>query len=138
MLNDVCDPALEEVMKELKEKGVQVTLSKTQMEEDLDSELYHIDLTVDLHAEQNFVYQIWPQRYHAPEFSKRSKLGNTYYYRLETFLFEGSQGNDLMGYGKEQVINDVLDKYERHLTFLHLNRETTVGKTLSFPDPKDQ
>lgn len=138
MLNDVCDPALEEVMNELKEKGVQVTLSKTQMEEDLDSELYHIDLTVDLHAEQNFVYQIWPQRYHAPEFSKRSKLGNTYYYRLETFLFEGSQGNDLMGYGKEQVINDVLDKYERHLTFLHLNRETTVGKTLSFPDPKDQ
>ncbi len=41
-----------------------------------------------------------------------------------------------MGYNKEQVINDVLDKYERHLTFLHINRET-AGKTLTFPDPHE-
>lgn len=137
MLNKTCQPALEEVMKELKSKGVEVSMTVSPMTEELDAELYHIDLTVGLNEEQNFIYQIWPQRYHAPEFSRRSQLGNTYYYRLETFLFEGSQGNDLMGYSKEQVINDVLDKYERHLTFLHLNRETTAGKTLSFPDPND-
>jgi hypothetical protein len=37
-------------------------------------------------------------------------------------LYEGSQGNDLVGYTKEQVINDMLDRYERHMTFLHINR----------------
>ncbi len=47
---------------------------------------------------------------------------NASYYRLETYLYEGSQGNDLVGYTKEQVINDVLDRYERHMTFLHINR----------------
>ena len=39
-------------------------------------------------------------------------------------LFDGLQDNDLSGYNKEQVINDILDKYERHRTFLHINRET--------------
>ncbi|MBF7683049.1 choline BCCT transporter BetT [Acinetobacter sp. B5B] len=137
MLDTICKPALEEVMRELESKGVQATIVFNNMTDEHDHDLYHIDLSVGLHDEQNFIYQIWPQRYHAPEFSRRSKLGNTFYYRLETFLFEGSQGNDLMGYSKEQVINDVLDKYERHLTFLHLNREKTAGKSLSFPDPSD-
>ena len=50
------------------------------------------------------------------------------YYRLETMLFDGLQDNDLSGYNKEQVINDILDKYERHRTFLHINRETPCSR----------
>ena len=50
------------------------------------------------------------------------------------YVFEGSQGNDLVGYSKEQVINDILDKYERHLMFLHINR-ISPGKRPLFPDP---
>ncbi len=34
----------------------------------------------------------------------------------------GSQDYDLVGYTKEQVINDILDQYERHMQFLHLVR----------------
>ncbi|MCC7758422.1 hypothetical protein INR15_27525, partial [Klebsiella pneumoniae] len=45
----------------------------------------------------------------------RARGGKSTYYRLETFLLEGSQGNDLMDYSKEQVITDILDQYERHL-----------------------
>ena len=52
---------------------------------------------------------------------------------LETFLLEGSQGNDLMDYSKEQVITDILDQYERHLTFIHLHREAP-GHSVMFPD----
>lgn len=137
MLDDVCQPALQEVVKELQNKGTEATLTVKPLEDDDENELYHIDLNIQLENEQNFIYQIWPQRYHAPEFSMRSKFGKTFYYRLETFLYEGSQNNDLVGYNKEQVINDVLDKYERHLMFLHLNREETEGKTLNFPDPND-
>lgn len=136
MLETVCKPALEEVVKELNKKGTEAILSVKALDDDHD--LYHIDLTIGLKSEQNFIYQIWPQRYKTPEFSIRKQhRDKAYYYRLETFLYEGSQNNDLVGYNKEQVINDVLDKYERHLMFLHLNREETEGKTLSFPDPNN-
>ena len=48
------------------------------------------------------------------------------------FLLEGSQGNDLMDYSKEQVITDILDQYERHLNFIHLDREAP-GNGVLFP-----
>ncbi len=66
-------------------------------------------------------------------FSSRGKRTKRYYYRLESYLFEGSQGNDLVGYSKEQVINDILDKYERHMMYLHINR-ISPGKRPLFPD----
>ncbi|UMX57056.1 hypothetical protein MJ524_08265 [Escherichia coli] len=60
---------------------------------------------VHMGEEQNFVYQIWPQQYSVPGFTYRAHgRGKSTYYRLETFLLEGSQGNDLMDYSKEQVI----------------------------------
>ncbi|AOA58712.1 choline BCCT transporter BetT [Acinetobacter larvae] len=118
MLDEVAKPAVEAVATELRHKGNQVSLQLVPLEDN--EQLYHIDLTIDLNHEQNFVYQIWPRRYIAPSFSMRAKVGKEFYYRLETFLQEGSQGNDLGGYNKEQVINDILDKYERHLTFVHL------------------
>jgi hypothetical protein len=51
------------------------------------------------------------------------------YYRLETFLLEGSQGNDLMDYSKEQVITDILDPIgkARHRVLL---RPDLVDKVL--------
>lgn len=83
--------------------------------------------------EQNFVYQIWPQQYSVPGFTYRARSGKSTYYRLETFLLEGSRGNDLMDYSKEQVITDILDQYERHLNFIHLHREAP-GHSVMFPD----
>jgi choline/glycine/proline betaine transport protein len=49
-------------------------------------------------------------------------LNNRRYYRAEVHLSEGSQDYDLTGYNKEQIINDILDQYERHLQYLHLVR----------------
>jgi hypothetical protein len=68
-----------------------------------------------------------------PGFTYRARSGKSTYYRLETFLLEGSQGNDLMDYSKEQVITDILDQYERHLNFIHLHREAP-GNSVMFPD----
>ncbi len=118
MLDQVAKPAVDAVANEMRSKHAQVTVDIVPLEDN--DQLYHIDLIIDLNNEQNFIYQIWPRQYVAPSFSRRAKVGKEHYYRLETFLFEGSQGNDLVGYSKEQVINDILDKYERHLTFLHL------------------
>ncbi|MCU4413566.1 choline transporter [Acinetobacter sp. WU_MDCI_Axc73] len=133
MLNEICRPAVLAVTEELQKRAVQVDITEVPLEED--AELYHLDITIHLEEEQNFIYQIWPVRYIAPNFSERGKRGKQFYYRLETYLYEGSQGNDLVGYTKEQVINDILDRYERHMTFLHINRISPGNRPL-FPDPK--
>ncbi|QIC76088.1 choline transporter [Acinetobacter indicus] len=132
MLEEVCKPAMQAVATEFINKGIQVDLAEKVLDDE--PELSHLDLTIQLDEEENFVYQIWPIRYDTPNFSSRGKRTKKYYYRLETYLFEGSQGNDLVGYSKEQVINDILDKYERHLMFLHINR-ISPGKRPLFPDP---
>ncbi|RJL53876.1 choline transporter [Pectobacterium carotovorum] len=131
MLDNVCKAAMEDVARELRLRGANVEVNDLSPVED--ERLNHLELLVDLGDEQNFLYQIWPQRYSVPAFTYRARSGKSDYYRLETFLLEGSQGNDLMDYSKEQVINDILDQYERHLNFLHLNREAP-GNTLTFPD----
>ncbi|MEQ9892327.1 choline transporter [Pectobacterium aroidearum] len=131
MLDNVCKAAMEDVARELRLRGASVEVNELPPVED--ERLNHLELLVDLGDEQNFLYQIWPQRYSVPAFTYRARSGKSDYYRLETFLLEGSQGNDLMDYSKEQVINDILDQYERHLNFLHLNREAP-GNTLTFPD----
>ncbi|BES84374.1 high-affinity choline transporter BetT [Pectobacterium araliae] len=131
MLENVCKAAMNDVARELRLRGASVVVNELPPVED--ERLNHLELLVDLGDEQNFLYQIWPQRYSVPAFTYRARSGKSDYYRLETFLLEGSQGNDLMDYSKEQVINDILDQYERHLNFLHLNREAP-GNTLTFPD----
>ncbi|MCO4312581.1 choline transporter [Pectobacterium versatile] len=131
MLDNVCKAAMDDVARELRLRGASVEVNDLSPVED--ERLNHLELLVDLGDEQNFLYQIWPQRYSVPAFTYRARSGKSDYYRLETFLLEGSQGNDLMDYSKEQVINDILDQYERHLNFLHLNREAP-GNTLTFPD----
>ena len=49
------------------------------------------------------------------------------YARLEVHLSEGGQGYDVMGYTHTQLIDDVLDQYERHLEFLRLEAESSPG-----------
>lgn len=131
MLDDVCKPAIQAVASELISKGIHVDVQEKPV--DHEPELYHLDLVIQLDEEENFVYTIWPVRYDTPNFSARGKRTKRYYYRLESYLFEGSQGNDLVGYSKEQVINDILDKYERHMMYLHINR-ISPGKRPLFPD----
>ncbi|MGB7754634.1 MAG: hypothetical protein WBL23_01055 [Salinisphaera sp.] len=86
--------------------------------------------------EPDFNYQAWPRKSQTPTFAMRASRSNAYYYRLEVFLTEGTQGYDLMDYSKDQVIDDILDQYESHLYFLHLTREAARDSTL--PDAPDQ
>ncbi|NIE71458.1 high-affinity choline transporter BetT [Pantoea sp. ICBG 1758] len=131
MMETVIYPAMEDVAKELELRGARVMLEKMPAEEG--QALGHLELRVDLGEEQSFMYQVWPQQYSIPGFTYRARSGKSHYYRLETFLLEGSQGNDLMDYNKEQVIIDILDHYERHLNFIHLHREAP-GSNLTFPE----
>jgi hypothetical protein len=46
--------------------------------------------------------------------AKRSNSTTVATTELKCTLSEGSQDYDLVGYTKEQIINDILDQYERH------------------------
>ncbi|WP_027348789.1 choline transporter [Halotalea alkalilenta] len=119
-IDEIYRPAMKEVAGELERQGATVHLTEGVIEE---SGMPHLDLHVSMGDEQDFNYQLWPRRYASPSFAVRSQRVDANYYRLEVYLLEGTQGYDLMGYTREQVINDILDQYERHLHFLHLNRE---------------
>lgn len=111
-------PAMEEVSQALCEQGVTAEIQQGETEDK------HLALNVIFADEQNFSYQVWPRQFTTPAFAIRTQQSGAYYYRLEVYLTEGSQGYDLMGYSREQAISDILDQYESHLHFLHLNRET--------------
>ena len=58
-----------------------------------------------------------------PAYSRRTPKGDDVYVRLEVHLSQGGQDYDVMGYTHTQLIDDVLDQYERHLEFLRLEAE---------------
>lgn len=57
------------------------------------------------------------------------------YYRLEVFTHTGSEGYDLMGLSRQQIINDVLDRFESHLGFLQYSSEKDYASVLTPPPP---
>ncbi|MGE6991958.1 choline BCCT transporter BetT [Pseudomonas sp. NPDC047961] len=116
-LKETCRPAMEEIQKALGEKGVPVEI----IEGEAGNE--HLILNVHLGSEMDFTYQIWPVRSSMPSFAVRTSSSSAHYYRLEVHLRQGSLGYDLMGYSKRQLIEDILDHYEHHMQFLHLQRE---------------
>lgn len=126
-LADVAKPAMTEVKDVLVENGYEAELT-----EGVDGD-EHLELSVDLKEEQDFTYQLWPHECSMPAYTVRPQSGEAHYYRVEVHLFEGGQGYDLMGYTKEQVIQDILDQFERHLHFLHIQRESH-GSPAIMPD----
>ena len=59
-----------------------------------------------------------------PTFSGKVTRDTDVYYRLEVFTQTGSGGYDLMGLTRQQVIDDVLERYEAHLASLTATTET--------------
>ncbi|MBD7995739.1 choline BCCT transporter BetT [Arthrobacter sp. Sa2CUA1] len=130
-VESVAYPALQEVHDELQNKGAEVSLSLAGCGV---NDIRSADLSVGLGHERPFKYQVYPVQYETPSYALRSASTDTKYFRMEVFSLEGSHGYDVMGYTKEQLITDVLDHYERHLEFLHLNREVP-GNTAITEDP---
>ncbi len=118
-VDTVALPALQEVYGELLTQGADVTLSTGVVEP---CGIRHVDLNVGLGGERPFKYQIYPVQYDTPSYAPGNASLEPKYYRMEVFSLEGSHSYDLAGYSREQVITDVLDHYETHLEFLHLNR----------------
>ena len=112
-------PAIAEVTAVFAEKGLSAVT-----QEDLSHD--QVSLEIGHGEERPFVYQVLMRGYFTPSFARggmgNQELKNRRYYRAEVHLSEGSQDYDLVGYSKEQIINDILDQYERHMQYLHLVR----------------
>jgi choline/glycine/proline betaine transport protein len=119
-VDEVSRPAFAEVAEELCAQGARAEVR----EGVTDVDLPHLDLTVALGDEEEFSYRIWPGEKKTPSFALSSLNTQDTYVRYEVYLTEGSQGYDVLGYSKDQLIGDILDQYERHLEFLRLHRET--------------
>ncbi|GAA1560154.1 MULTISPECIES: choline BCCT transporter BetT [Brevibacterium] len=118
---EVLTPTLEEVAAELTERGVTARCGRVDTEGQFVDDGELIQLEVDGEGQYPFRYQIWPHKVSVPSFGGHVPRGTEDYYRMEVYLDGGAgQGYDIMGYSKEQLIDDVLDKYGRHVEFLQL------------------
>ncbi|UYM03919.1 choline BCCT transporter BetT [Solicola gregarius] len=117
-LSDTALPAMREVREELAEHGVEATCHTAG-----DSESpTHVELEVELSADdQTFRYRLVPLQAELPAYRTNGD-GERTYSRVEVHLGEGGQGYDVMGYSHMQLIDDMLDQYERHLEFLRLGQ----------------
>ena len=109
--------ALGDVARELGNHGVRADISRNE---------HGVGLTVFHEDEADFVYAVELRGFRSPRFTVTAAQQNggdtDRYYRAEVHLAEGSQGYDVMGYTKEQLISDVLSQYDKHMQFLHLAR----------------
>lgn len=123
-LVEVATPAMQEVHQALHDKEFKVDLAE--LTESYDDNL---TLIVDLYDAQNFHYQLRPRKQLMPSFLLRTAKGSAQYYRVEALLAEGGQGYNLMDYSKAQLIEDVLDQFERHIYFLHSQHKKSSAET---------
>lgn len=126
-VHEVCHPAFDEVAEELREQGMEATVVEIPTEE---TDIPPLELRAPMGRTEEFVYRVWPIENPLPVFATRAVGEHDTYVRFEVHLSDGSQGYDVMGYSKQQLIGDILDQYERHLEFLRLHREATAHATL--------
>ena len=131
-VHEVAEPALNTLASELRDSGVVVSADTEPVAEN--PALPQVCLTVDLAPERDFVYRVHPVAFPTPGFGGfRTNPDSDRYYRLEVFTATGSLGYDVLGYTSEQLINDALDCYERHLEFIRLNHDHPGSTQIGLP-----
>lgn len=81
-----------------------------------------LEVRVDHQDEMNFVYQVIARETLPASFMAESTHEQQLYFQAEVFLKEGGQAYDVMDWTKDDLIQDIIDQYERHLHFLSLVR----------------
>ncbi|WP_425323795.1 choline BCCT transporter BetT [Kocuria rosea] len=129
----VVRPALQDVADEFRDLGHQAEQRTTP---NTGTGIDEHALVVNMADHRDFHYQVAAVRAPVPMIGARSMSRETdVYYRLEVFTQTGSEGYDLMGLTQQQLINDVLDRYEAHLSFLRYSTEHAYASVLTPPQP---
>ena len=113
--NETIKPSMSDVVEAFKDEGLDASMN---LVKDRASLVVHFPYVTD------FLYEVRLVGYGNPEFTMadpdRDEDEEPSYVRAEVFLKEGGQDYDLMGWSREQIIHDVLDQYEKHLSFLRM------------------
>lgn len=108
-ISDVVEPAFEEIAEELKE-----------YDRDIDVETEKMSATIRVFYEgaEEFYFSIKSRPYRRKDFSfpvlpLKDEKGEQY--RAEVFLKDGPLYHDVTNYSKEQIIEEFLHQYKRHM-----------------------
>ncbi len=107
-------PALDDVAAEFRSQGYEVERGTVTSASGNEGPRLRVVMDA-LHA---FEYQVAIVEAPVPTFSGKMARDTDVYYRLEVFTETSAGGYDLMGLTKQQVIDDVLERYEAHLALL--------------------
>ena len=116
-INNVATPAVEEVAEELSKHGADVTCSRGMHP---DYPIPYVDLVVHFPDQDEFKYQPYPVAYNVPNYATNIAAVEEVFFKVEIFTLTGSQGQDIMGYTKDQVISDILDAYDAHMMYMSM------------------
>ena len=82
-------------------------------------------LRIDHHDEIHFKYTVIASHYEPPHFMlQQPHQEQPMYYQAEVQLREGGKNYDVMNWHEADIIQDVIDQYEKHLFFLKVLRKT--------------
>lgn len=134
-LDSVVRRALDDVATEFRNQGYEVEQSQMVNAYGVEEPV----LRVSMDEFRAFHYQVAVIEAPVPMFSGRMSRETDVYYRLEVLTQTGSGGYDLMGLNRQQVIDDVLERYEAHLAFLTISTQTDTASVLTpAVVPKDE
>ncbi len=109
-------PALLAVAEEFKKQSIDVQV--------VEKNPQHIWLEIGHQQEIDFYYSVRVRQHQPPAFMTQTQEQATppIYYRAEVHLKEGGQDYDIMDWRIDDIIQDIIDQYERHLHFLNVVR----------------
>ena len=116
-ITDVATPAAREVAAELEHLGSEVNLLEGIDEE---TQLPYVDLTMKFADHDDFKYQLVPLAYKVPSYATNAEPGQEYFYRVEVFNARGTRGHNVVGYTHDQVIQDIIGFFDRHLVYMDM------------------
>jgi len=109
-------PAMNQFSVALEARGVTARVVQPDDSVDIRLEVFHGD-------ELDFVYLVQGNEVRMPGSPIAVNGSTDVYWRAEVHLYEGGQDYDVMGWSEEQIANDILDQYSRHLNYLNSTRD---------------
>lgn len=127
-------PALSDVSREFEKQGYASTMAVNELAE---HGIPSSSIEVDMGDYRPFRYEVAAVETNVPMVGARMGQNPERYFRLEVFTQTGSEGYDLMGVTRQQIIDDVLDRFESHLGFLDYSTLHSTASVLTPPQETD-
>jgi choline/glycine/proline betaine transport protein len=121
-------PALEDVSREFVEQGYAAEIAQ---EIDEETGIAINTLVIRMGEERDFLYRVAPVQAPVPTFGARQAQERVTYQRLDVFTQTGAEGYDVDGLTRQQIIDDVLDRYENHVQYLSYAAEVGGASVLT-------